>query len=352
MKKNSALSTFIALIITTLLSGCAGSPKWHNSVAIKIDGKLAMVVAGEALNFKASGKYIIWDVSSSRDGYQPAADGTFISQRGLLTVDIDEEALFLYVTARSAKNGRSDTKQIRVVTVDAVSIIPANLSVETGRTSQFVARVIGSNYPNHAVIWRVSSTADGTGAVSFGTKINENGLLRVSANERASVLYVFATSILNLRVSDSVFIDVNPVYVVHHSTTAVFFFPTASHADHPHSNPPVNNPNNNPRSNPPVNPPNNRPHQNPPGDNPHNNPRSNPQVNPPNNRPHSDTQGDNPRNNPRSNPSANTQDDRYLDPPENTRPNNPRSNPSTDTPATPPPAPPRETTPPARQPRR
>ena len=162
MKKTVAFFMFIALIITAFLLGCAGAPSWRNSVAIKIDGDLATVVAGGTLDFRASGQYIIWDVSSSSRGFQPAAEGTFISQRGLLTVAVDEPALFLYVTARSAKNGRSDTKQIRVVTVDAVDIIPAHQSVELGRRSQFTAIVTGNNYPDNTVIWRVSSSADGT----------------------------------------------------------------------------------------------------------------------------------------------------------------------------------------------
>ncbi|MDR0321133.1 MAG: hypothetical protein LBI28_06495 [Treponema sp.] len=337
MKKTGAFFTFIALIITiALLSGCVGFSTW-NPVTIKIDGNLATIVAGETLNFRASGQYIIWEVSSSSDGSQPAADGTFITQRGLLTAAIDEDALFLYVTATSAKNGRSDTKRIRVVTVDAVNIIPAHQSVELGRSTQFVARVEGYNYPEHTVIWRVSSNASGTGAVAFGTNINENGLLRVASNERATVLYVFATSIIDLRVSGSTFITVSPVYVSRHYSSSTFFFFAAPHtrppANRPHPNPPVNHPNDRPHPNPPANTPNDRPHPNPPANHPNDRPHSNPPVNTPNDRPHSNPPANHPNDRPHSNPPVNTPNDRpHSNPPVNAPNDRPHSNPPVNAP--------------------
>jgi hypothetical protein len=334
MKKTGAFFTFLALIITALTSGCMSSPRGLNP-AIKTDGNLATVAAGETLYLKASGQYITWEVSSSSGGFQPAAEGTFISQRGLLTVAVDEPALFLYVTARSARNGRSDTKQVRVVSVDAVDIIPAHQSVDVGRRSQFTAIVTGNNYPDNTVIWRVSSNAEGTGAVAWGTSINENGVLKVSAYERATVLYVFATSVLDLRVYGSVIIYVNnPVYVVHYSTpTAVYFFPSAPHSSHPNNhpypNPPVNTPvKPPPPPKPPVSPPHNNPHAKPPEDSPRDRPHANPPEDTPKDRPHAKPPEDTPRDRPHSNPHRNN---RYIEPPEDIPPV--RSNPPANAPA-------------------
>jgi hypothetical protein len=60
-------------------------------------------------------------------------------------------------------------------------------SVLAGRT--LVMRASGRN-----LVWSVGSTRDGSGPVASGTSITQNGLLTVSANETASVLYVPATS--------------------------------------------------------------------------------------------------------------------------------------------------------------
>jgi len=68
------------------------------------------------------------------------------------------------------------------------------VSTITNRTVQFSATVTGTNNPNNAVTWRVSSDAAGTGAVANRTSISANGLLTVAPNEWATTLYVFATS--------------------------------------------------------------------------------------------------------------------------------------------------------------
>ncbi|MDR0321135.1 MAG: hypothetical protein LBI28_06505 [Treponema sp.] len=194
MKKTNAVFALITfIIIIGLLSGCIGF-QWMNSVTIRIDGNLTTVVAGGTLSFRATGQNIMWAVSSSSDGSQPPANGTFISQSGLLSVAYDETSPVLYITATSESSGQSDIKQIRVVTVSAVSITPVNQTVVAGRTSQFRAQVTGNNNPDHAVTWKVSSNPAGTGTVTQGTSINANGMLTVSANETLRTLYITATS--------------------------------------------------------------------------------------------------------------------------------------------------------------
>jgi hypothetical protein len=204
MKKANKFLALITLIITILVSGCAGFQMLLNSVTISTNGNVSTVVAGGTLSFRASGQNIIWAVSSSSDGSQPVANGTFITPNGLLTVASDETALVLYIFATSASDGQSDIKQIRVVTVNSINITPANQTVAVGRTSQFRAQVMGNNNPDSTVTWRVSSNSAGTGAVSQGTSINTNGLLTVSANETLRTLYIIATSVIDPTKSGSV----------------------------------------------------------------------------------------------------------------------------------------------------
>jgi hypothetical protein len=205
MKRTGKFLALITLIVITgLVSGCVGFQMLLNSVTISTSGNVSTVVAGGTLNFRASGQNIIWAVSSSSDGSQPVANGTFITPSGVLTVASDETALVLYIFATSASDGQSDIKQIRVVTVNTVNITPVNQTVAVGRTSQFRAQVTGNNNPDSTVTWRVSSNSAGTGAVTQGTSINANGLLTVSANETLRTLYIVATSTVDPTKSGSV----------------------------------------------------------------------------------------------------------------------------------------------------
>jgi hypothetical protein len=85
-------------------------------------------------------------------------------------------------------------------TVTSVTVTPSTEITQTNRTVQFRATVTGTNNPGQAVIWTVSSTPDGTGAVAARTSINTNGLLTIAPNETHPTLYVFATSVVNSNV--------------------------------------------------------------------------------------------------------------------------------------------------------
>jgi uncharacterized protein YjdB len=91
------------------------------------------------------------------------------------------------------QSGRTPTQQTPTVT--GVTVSPSGQSVEKGKTLQFNASVTGTNNPNTAVTWKVSSNTGGTGAVTSGTNTNSSGCLTVSANETAATLYVIATSV-------------------------------------------------------------------------------------------------------------------------------------------------------------
>jgi uncharacterized protein YjdB len=190
MKKNLILVVASVLV----LSGCASL---LYGVVIRTSGNVSSVLAGGTLNMRASGRDIVWSVSSNSSGTGGVASGTFINQNGVLSVAVNETALVLFVTATSTRDGYSDTRQIRVVTVTGVVISPLNQTVVAGRTLQFRAQVTGNNNPDNAVTWRVSSNASGTGAVTQGTSISAAGLLTVAPNEALSTLFVIATSVVD-----------------------------------------------------------------------------------------------------------------------------------------------------------
>jgi hypothetical protein len=205
MRKNNILFAFITLIIITgLISGCASFQRWLYSVHISTEGNLSSVLAGGTLKLRASGRDIIWTVSPNSSGSQPVSNGTFISPSGLLTVASGETASVLYVTATSTRDELFDIKQVRIVTVNAVNISPDYQTVVAGRTSQFRAQVTGSNNPDNAVTWKVSSNPAGTGTVTQGTSINSNGLLTISVNESLRTLYIVAASMVDPTKSSSV----------------------------------------------------------------------------------------------------------------------------------------------------
>ena len=193
-KKSRFFFIFTALLITIILTSCASL---FYSVTIRSANNLSSVLAGGSLQLRASGRDITWSVSTRSDGSGTLANGTFISAGGLLSVDINESASVLYVIAASLRDGYSDIKQIRVVTVSRVSVSSASQTAVAGRTLQFRAQVTGTNNPDQVVTWRVNSNSSGTGAVTPGTGINSNGVLTVAANERLSVLYITATSVID-----------------------------------------------------------------------------------------------------------------------------------------------------------
>jgi len=87
-------------------------------------------------------------------------------------------------------------------TVTSVTVTPASVTVEKGRTQRFTATVTGNNDPNTAVTWKVE------GADSASTTIDADGLLTVGTNETAKTLTVTATSVQNTSKSASASVTV------------------------------------------------------------------------------------------------------------------------------------------------
>ena len=202
----TAISVIAAFLLLT--TGCRSFQMLFSSVSIRTESNLSSVKPGGILRFTASGRDIIWSVSSTRDGIGQPANGTYISQDGVLYVDVNERELFLFIFAMSAETGQSDSVQIRVSMVSSVHINRDTDFIVLGRSLQFRAVVSGSNNPDNFVRWRVSTNAEGTGAVTPGTSINSNGMLTVASNETARTLYVIATSLVDPLVSGNSSVNV------------------------------------------------------------------------------------------------------------------------------------------------
>jgi len=140
---------------------------------------------------------VTWRVSSNAAGTGAVTHGTVIYPNGLLTVAANETASPLYVIATSVADTSkfgSVSVSVTIPTVTGVSVRPSNEIIARGGILQLYASVMGINNPDNSVIWRVSSNAEGTGAVTAGTGISANGLLTVAVNETSAYLFVIATS--------------------------------------------------------------------------------------------------------------------------------------------------------------
>lgn len=92
-------------------------------------------------------------------------------------------------------------------TVESVEITTDEGALQAmlqGEPVKFSAEVAGKGDFNKAVTWTVSSTADGTGAVSPATNISPSGVLNVGTDETATALYIRATSNADSNVYDYV----------------------------------------------------------------------------------------------------------------------------------------------------
>jgi hypothetical protein len=134
-------------------------------------------------------KSVIWEIA------EPHAAGTSISATGLLTIDTNESAASLTVTATStADNSKSGTAVVTVLTevqppsVSSVTVNPKTASLVKGGTQQFGAEVGVSGGAAQTVIWSVAGNS------SAGTTISAGGLLTVAANEEEPMLRVEARS--------------------------------------------------------------------------------------------------------------------------------------------------------------
>jgi hypothetical protein len=193
------------------------------SVTLTSVGNATSVAAGGTLkwNATAAGKYqnqdIAFSVGSLSGATGPVAAGTAIAADGTLTVSANEPASSLFVKAVSVTDPtKTDTKEVRVVTVTSVTVtvVGGTARVKRGDTLRFNATVAGKNNPDSEVTWKVSSTADGTGAVTARTAMAANGTLTVAATEAAATLYVIAVSRINPEKSGSIAVTIPTVTAV------------------------------------------------------------------------------------------------------------------------------------------
>ena len=193
------------------------------AVTLASDGNATSVTAGGTLkwNATAAGKPqnqgITFSVGSLSDGTGPVAAGTAIAADGTLTVSASETASSLYVKAVSVSDPtKTDTREVRLATITSVTVtaVGGTTRVVRGGTLRFNAAVAGNNNPDSAVTWKVSSTADGSGAVTAGTAMAANGTLTVAATEAAATLYVIAASKANAEKFGSIAVTIPTITAV------------------------------------------------------------------------------------------------------------------------------------------
>jgi hypothetical protein len=180
------------------------------SVTLTSAGNAASVPAGGTLKFTAvaagrgPNQGITFSVGSVTGATGPVAAGTSIASDGTLTVAAGETANSLFVRAVSETDTtKTDTKEVKVVTVTGVTVTADGgiVKVVRGGSLQFSASVSGNNSPPNTVTWKVSA---GTSAVTAGTSIDSNGMLRVASDEAAATLFITATSTINTAKSGAI----------------------------------------------------------------------------------------------------------------------------------------------------
>ena len=150
---------------------------------------------------------VTWSVSGNID------NDTSISDKGVLTVGLNENAEKLTITAvsvaeptKSASIDISVEKLQRVVF--GVFVTPSTVSLIGGESCTFSAFVYGLFSPSQEVTWTVS------GNKSRNTKISADGLLTVGKDETAERLTIKATSVLDKTKSASVTVDIYQIKIV------------------------------------------------------------------------------------------------------------------------------------------
>lgn len=154
--------------------------KVYGNKSVK-QGKTAEYNAHVATQGDVSDTSVVWSVSGNT-----SAD-TVISQDGLLTVDLQEKAKELTITATSVFDAtKSDSITVKVVPVTTgIEVTGRSLLMPNAKaTYSFVAK--GTVDVPQNVVWSVSGNTDAD------TKINQDGLLSLGTNEKSKVLTVQA----------------------------------------------------------------------------------------------------------------------------------------------------------------
>jgi hypothetical protein len=190
------------------------------AVTLSSANNAGSVAVGGTLRFTATAagrspnQGITYSVGSAGDATGPVAAGTSISSDGTLTVASSETANSLFVRAVSNTDAaKFDTKEVLIVAVTGVTVSAAGGQARAvrGGTLQLTAAVTGRNNPPATVTWKVSSSANGSGAVTAGTAMSSNGTLTVATSEAAATLYVIATSTIDATKSGSITVTIPTV---------------------------------------------------------------------------------------------------------------------------------------------
>ena len=178
---------------------------------VTITEKVDIMKLGESAMFKAvvegenlDNTNIVWIVSDNT-----SAD-TKIEANGKLTIGADETAAEVVVMAVSEFDPTKST-QVKVEiyenkpVVVTMELTPESVVVKTGTTQEFTATVTAPEGTDTAVVWTVE------GNLSENTKVSENGVLTVAADETAETLTVKATSKADDRVNKTATVTVEKV---------------------------------------------------------------------------------------------------------------------------------------------
>ena len=161
----------------------------------------AMQLVSNVNGINLPSQKVIWKISGNTDSK------TAISDKGILSVSLNEKAKQITVTATSvADNTKSASVSIAieeiVPVVNGIAITPSVVSAVCGQSCKFNAVVFGFYNPSQAVIWSIS------GNKSSNTKIDSNGLLTIANNETSKQITVKAVSSADKTITASVNVDV------------------------------------------------------------------------------------------------------------------------------------------------
>ena len=181
--------------------------------SVKIYSQSTTVKQGDNLQFisKINGSNVstvdvIWSISGNTDS------NTTISDKGILSVSLNEKAKQITVTATSvADNTKSASVTITieeiVPVINGIAITPSVASTVCGQSCQFNAVVFGFYNPSQSVIWSIS------GNKSPNTMIDSNGLLKIADNETSKQITVKAVSSADKTITASVTVDVMQIKI-------------------------------------------------------------------------------------------------------------------------------------------
>ncbi len=180
---------------------------------VKITEKQDVMKLGETAMFKAevvgenlNNTRVVWSVEGA------SSENTTIDENGKLTIAADETKEVVAVKATSEFDPSKyvyavvkiyENQPIEVT----VQLTPVESVVKTGATQEFTATVNAPEGTDTTVVWTVE------GNNSNDTKVSENGVLTVAADETAETLTVKATSKADDRVSSEAIVTVEKVVI-------------------------------------------------------------------------------------------------------------------------------------------